>query len=142
MPASSVALFCLCWSQRFQLHPLPPSWLLLGAGNPSRVPRGLSLEVISGQTTQGKKNARPRDIIIVRARTVQVLCTQGVWEGLPVCATKSLPPNYTAEKTDSPYSTALAWLRSMLSLLTVQCICGTRSTSGRPLRDSDQSLVF
>ena len=49
-----------------------------------------------------------------------------------------------AEKTDSPYSTTLAWLRSTLSFAllrsAIQSIRGTRSTSGRPLRDSDQVL--
>ena len=49
-----------------------------------------------------------------------------------------------AEKTDSPYSTTLAWLRSTLSFAllrsAIQSIRGTRPTGGRPLRDSDQVL--
>lgn len=41
-----------------------------------------------------------------------------------------------AEKTDSPYSTTLAWLRTSLSFSllrsAIQCIRGTRSAKGRP----------
>ena len=45
-----------------------------------------------------------------------------------------------AEKTEPPYSTTLAWLRSTVSFSlprsAIQSIRGTRSTGGRPLRDS------